>query len=82
MVNRRHITAAKRCSGTSQSIDCPLFELLKGDLCSGGYFIEVQSVGVFLLLVCWGRELLLLMIKCTPPLGIYTVVVLPYHFGL
>lgn len=31
---------------TSQPVDCPLFELLEGDICSGRHRVEVEPVGV------------------------------------
>ena len=36
-------------------------------------------MGIFLLLVCWDRELLLFVVKCTPPLRVYAIVVLSDH---
>ncbi len=69
-------------SDTSQSIYGPLLELLKSDFSGGRDLIEVQSVGIFLLLVCWDCELLLLVIKCTPPLRVYTTVVLSDHCNI
>ena len=67
---------------TSQSIYGPLLELLESDFSSWRNLVKVQSVGIFLLLVCWGCKLLLLMVECTPPLRIYTIVVLSDHCNM
>jgi hypothetical protein len=57
-----------------------LLELFKGDLSSGGDFIEAQSVRIVLLLPDWGSELLLLGIQIGASLGINLTETLPNHF--
>lgn len=64
---------------TLQPVNRPLFELFEGNLCCRGNIIEIQPVGVILLLEDWSCELLLLMIKIGPSLGIDPVKVLSNH---
>lgn len=63
---------------TSETVDCPLLELLEGDVCSGRRRVEVESVGVLLLFVTAVDELLLAVVD-VPPFGVYPVEVLPEH---
>ena len=65
--------------GTFQPIDGPLLEFFQCDFRGGGDFVEIQSVLVFLLLVCWCRELLLLVVDGTPPFRVDATEVLSYH---
>ena len=67
-------------TNTSQSVDRPLLKLLKRDFGGRGNLVNIQSVGVFLLFVRWGCELLFLVIESTPSLRINSSVVLPNHF--
>lgn len=63
---------------TSETVDCPLLELLEGDVCSGRRRVEVESVGILLLFVTAVDELLLAVVD-VPPFGVYPVEVLPEH---
>lgn len=63
----------------SQSIDGPLFELFKSDICRRRHDIEVQTVPVIKFLVCWRSELFLLVIDVGPPFGIDSREVLLDH---
>lgn len=47
----QHTLKVASRSNTSQSIDSPLLELLQGDFGGGRDVIEIQAVGIFLLLV-------------------------------
>lgn len=64
---------------TLQSVNSPLLELLEGDLCSWGDFVEVQSVGIILLLEDRGGKLFLLGVQSRPPLWINFAEILPDH---
>lgn len=63
---------------TSEAVDCPLLELLEGDVCRGRRRVEVESVGILLLLVPAVDELLLAVVDM-PPFGVYPIEVLPEH---
>lgn len=63
---------------TSETVDCPLLKLLEGDVCRGRRRVEVESVGILLLLVPAVDELLLAVVDM-PPFGVYPVEVLPEH---
>lgn len=64
---------------TSETVDCPLLELLEGDVCRGRRRVEVEPVGILLLFVPAVDELLLAVVDM-PPFGVYPVEVLPEHF--
>lgn len=64
---------------TSQSINGPLLKLLERDLGSGRHIVEIQTVGVVLLLVGGRGELLLFVVEHGAPLGVDAVRVLPDH---
>lgn len=66
------------CECTSETVDCPLLELLEGDVCRGRRRVEVESVGVLLLFITAVDELLLAVID-VPPFCVYSVEVLPEH---
>lgn len=63
---------------TPESVDCPLLELLEGDVCRGRRRVEVESVWVLLLFVTAVDELLLAVVDM-PTFGVYPVEVLPEH---
>lgn len=63
---------------TSETVDCPLLELLEGDVCRGRRRVEVEPVGILLLFVTAVDELLFAVVDM-PPLGVYPVEVLPEH---
>lgn len=69
-----------RISGacTSETVDCPLLELLEGYVCRGRSRVEVESVRVLLLFVNAVDELLLAVVD-VPPFCVYPVVVLSEH---
>lgn len=66
---------------TSQTINRPLFELLKCDLCGGRGFVEVKPVGILLLLIDRKGELFLLRIDSSPPFWVDTVELRFYHLN-
>lgn len=66
---------------TSQSVDCPLFELFEGDVGSGCICVEVETMGIFRVFVLRNRKLLLSVINDVSPLRIDSVEVLTQHFG-
>lgn len=63
---------------TSETVDCPLLELLEGYVCCGRRRVEVESVRVLLLFVTAVDELLLAVVD-VPPFCVYPVVVLSEH---
>lgn len=65
---------------TFQSVNGPLFELLKRYLCSRRCVVEVQSIWVVLLLENRCRKLLLFRVKDSPSLGINLIELLADHF--
>lgn len=64
---------------TSQSLNCPLFELLECNFRRWRSFVEVQAVRILLLPVKWCCKLLFLMINGTSPLWINTTELLSDH---
>ena len=74
------MNACSRVRTTSQPIDGPLLELLERDFSGGGGFIEVQAVRVFLLFICGDCELFLLVINCTSPFRVNSIIILSDHY--
>ena len=66
-------------ASTSQSVDGPLLELLELDFGDGGGFVEIQSVGIGLLLVLGNSELLFFMIVNVPSLGLKSLSIRSNH---
>ena len=71
----------KRRKHTSQTINSPLFKLLKRYVSRGRCDIKVQSMLVLQILVCGRRELFLAMVDIISTFGIDTGKVLSDHFG-
>lgn len=65
---------------TLQSVNSPLFKLLKRYLCSRRCVVEVQSIWVVLLLENRCSKLLLFRVKDSPSLGINFIELLTDHF--
>ena len=63
---------------TSQSINGPLLKLLQFYLCCRRVLVKIKTMPVFLVLVGWIFELLL-VVDCDLPLGISAIIFLPYH---
>lgn len=63
---------------TSEAVDCPLLELLEGDVCRGRRRVEVEPVGILLLLVTAVDELLFAVVD-VPPFWVYPVEILSEH---
>ena len=80
LVSLRDLRELGAIYDTSQSINGPLLELLESNLCCWWGFVQVQTMGVLLLLVEWSSELLLLVINSAPPLWIEAAEVLSDHF--
>jgi hypothetical protein len=64
---------------TFQSVNGPLLELFQGDLRGRRCFIDVQTVGIVLLLVCWGSKLPFLGVNNSSSFRIDPMGVLSYH---
>lgn len=64
---------------TFQSVDSPLLEFFQGDFRGGRDLVEVQAMLVFLLLVCWSCELLLLVVDSGSPFRVDSIDILPDH---
>lgn len=64
---------------TLQSVNSPLLKLFEGDLRSGRYFVDVQTVRIVLLLVCCGSELSFLGINHSSAFRIDPISVLSNH---
>lgn len=69
----------ERTALTPQSIDSPLFKVFESNFGCGRYVIDVQAVGIILLLMCWASELLLPVINGCPSLWIDTTGFVPDH---
>lgn len=65
---------------TSQPVNCPLFKLLKGDICSGRRHVEVESVGVRRLLCCRVSKLAFSVVNMAS-FRVNSIVVLSEHLG-
>ena len=59
-----------------------MLELLEGDFGCGRRVIEVQAVGIVVLLVGRVGELFFLVVDDISSFGVDTVIVLAYHLGL
>lgn len=66
---------------TLQSVNGPLFKLLKRDLRRWRNVIEVQAMGIFLLFICRRSKLLLLVIEVRPSFGVNPMDRLSDHDG-
>ena len=80
----RSLSTYRGVSRTSQPINGPLFELLECDLGRRGNFIEAQAVRVVQLFVRGSCELFSLVVNCTSPFAVNSIVILSNHdsFGL
>jgi hypothetical protein len=66
---------------TLQSVNGPLLELLKRNLCCRWDLVEIETMGIVLLLVCRRRELLFFVVQGGPPFGVDSMKVLSNHAG-
>ena len=66
---------------TPETVNGPLLELLKRDVCGGRRRVEIQTVRVVGGLVCRIGELLLAVVEDIAPLGIDAVEILTDHGG-
>lgn len=64
---------------TLQSVNSPLLELFEGDFRGRRYLINVQTVRIVLLLVCWSSELSFFRVNDSPSFGINAMSVLSNH---
>ena len=66
---------------TSQSIDCPLFKLLKGDLLSRRELIEAQTMRIIMSLINGSCELFLLVVDVVASLWVNAVELWVHHLA-
>lgn len=66
---------------TFQPVNCPLLKLLERDFGSWRHIVEIETMGVVLLLIRGCRELLLFVVENRSSFRVNSLKILSYHLA-